>query len=79
MLLISFTSLSLPHHISTTYKDFTCAHLRNFLPNFPRYVNNNSVKFVEEFQPEISANIGRIIKDYLNAAMGKVEAKLMID
>ena len=48
-------------------------------PNFPRYVNNNSVKFVEEFQPEISANIGRIIKDYLNAAMGKVEAKLMID
>ena len=79
MLLIAFTYLFLPHHISPTWEDLGCAHLRNFLPNFPRYVNNNSVKFVEEFQPEISANIGRIIKDYLNAAMGKVEAKLMID
>ena len=44
-----------------------------------RHVNNNSAKFVEEFQPEISANIGKIIKDYLNSAMGQVEAQLMID
>ena len=42
-------------------------------------MNNNSAKFVEEFQPEISANIGKIIKDYLNSAMGQVEAQLMID
>ena len=56
-----------------------CAHIRHFVPSISRYVNNNSAKFVKEFQPEISANIGRIIKDYLNSAMGQVEAKLMID
>ena len=44
-----------------------------------RYVNNNSAKFVQKFQPEISAKIGKIIKNYLNSAMGQVEAELMID
>ena len=44
-----------------------------------RYVNNNSAKFVQKFQPEISAKIGKIIKNYLNSAMGQVEAGLMID
>merc|ERR1712156_113673 len=44
-----------------------------------RYVNNNSAKFVQKFQPEISAKIGEIIKNYLNSAMGQVETELMID
>ena len=42
-------------------------------------MNNNSAKFVQKFQPEISAKIGKIIKNYLNSAMGQVEAELMID
>ena len=50
-----------------------------FTPVLLRYVNNNSAKFVQKFQPEISAKIGKIIKNYLNSAMGQVDAKLMID
>jgi len=44
-----------------------------------RFINKDGKNFVTKFQPEISAKIGKIIKNYLNSAMGQVEAELMID
>jgi len=44
-----------------------------------RFINKDGKKFIEQFQPEIAKKAGIILKDYLNKAVGNLDAKYVID
>eukprot|EP00092_Neocalanus_flemingeri_P083162 GFUD01104341.1.p2 GENE.GFUD01104341.1~~GFUD01104341.1.p2 ORF type:complete len:134 (-),score=37.96 GFUD01104341.1:141-542(-) len=44
-----------------------------------RFINRDGKNFVKEFQPEISAKIGVILKDYFNKAIASVESQYLIE
>jgi len=44
-----------------------------------RFINRDGKNFVKEFQPQISAKVGVILKDYFNKAIGSTEASYLIE
>merc|ERR1712106_1252500 len=44
-----------------------------------KFINRDGKNFVKEFQPQISAKIGVILKDYFNKAIASTEASYLIE
>lgn len=44
-----------------------------------KFINDNSEKFVEDFQPQISKQVGAVVQEILDAVLGTIDAAYLLD